>query len=247
MRSRTTILALTLAAAVATASCAGAAASPRAADPAAAPAAAADATLAAPEAPAAEAIALADGELTDAEAEGLVFMREEEKLARDVYLAMYELWGLPVFDNIASAEQQHTDAVLGLIEAYGLDDPVADDTPGVFTNPDLAALYETLVARGSASLVDALTVGALIEDLDIADLRSWLERTDDPAVERVYSSLLAGSENHLRAFVGQLEERGSGYEPTYLTPDDVEGIMAAGGSGGPGGGGRGGRGNGRNH
>jgi hypothetical protein len=154
-------------------------------------------------------------------------MREEEKLARDVYLAMADLWDVPVFDNIAASEQRHSDAVLRLIEAYGLDDPVTDDTPGVFTNPDFAALYDELIATGSASLVDALTVGAAIEDLDISDLRSWLDRTDDPAIERVYANLLAGSENHLRAFIGRLEAQGTTYEPGYLTDDEVAEILAA--------------------
>lgn len=170
--------------------------------------------------------------ITTADAEGLLFMREEEKLAHDVYLAMFDLWGIGAFENIAASEQRHTDAVLGLIETYGLIDPVADDTPGVFTNPDLAALYEDLVEAGSVSAEAALEVGALIEDLDISDLRSWVELTGDPAIERVYANLLSGSENHLRAFVGLLDDRGIDYEPTYLSDDDVSGILAPSSGGG---------------
>lgn len=164
--------------------------------------------------------------ITTADAEGLLFMREEEKLAHDVYLAMFDLWGIRAFENIAASEQRHTDAVLGLI------DPVTDDTPGVFTNPDLAALYEDLVEAGSVSAEAALEVGALIEDLDISDLRSWEELTGDPAIERVYANLLSGSENHLRAFVGLLDDRGVDYEPTYLSDDDVSGILAPSSGGG---------------
>jgi hypothetical protein len=173
-----------------------------------------------------------EGAITAEEAEGLLFMREEEKLARDVYLAMFDLWDLRVFDNIAASEQRHTDAVLDLIEAYGLTDPVADDTPGEFTDPELATLYADLIEAGSGSPEEALAVGALIEDLDISDLRSWLEATDDPAIQRVYSNLLAGSENHLRAFAGLLEGRGVDYEPTYLSEDDVADILGAPSSGG---------------
>lgn len=48
---------------------------------------------------------------------------------------------------------------------------MADDVPGVFVNPSLQALHDDFVRRGSLSLVDALTLGAKIEDLDIVDLR----------------------------------------------------------------------------
>lgn len=39
-------------------------------------------------------------ELNLGETDGLIFMREEEKLARDVYIAMYDNWGQRVFNNI---------------------------------------------------------------------------------------------------------------------------------------------------
>jgi hypothetical protein len=186
---------------------------------------------------------VADAELTEAEADGLISMREEEKLARDVYLALYEEWGLPVFDNITAAETKHTESVLVLIDAYGLVDPVTDNTPGVFTNPDFTALYNDLVEQGSESLVDALLVGALIEDLDIYDLQVWLELTENPDIERVYQNLLAGSENHMRAFVGQLESRGASYPAIYLGQSEIDEILASGTPrGGGGGGGRGPRG-----
>ncbi len=176
-------------------------------------------------------------ELTDAEAEGLISMREEEKLARDVYLALYEQWGLPIFDNIAAAETKHTESVLILIDAYGLEDPVTDDTPGVFMNPAFTALYDDLVEQGSESLVDALLVGALIEDLDIFDLQEWLELTENPDIERVYENLLAGSENHMRAVTSQLESRDASYTAIYLDQSEIDEILASGsGRGGPGGG-----------
>ncbi len=66
------------------------------------------------------------GILTAAEEEGLLFMREEEKLARDVYLVLFDKWGLRVFENIAESEQRHMDAVLYLLGKYGLDDPARD-------------------------------------------------------------------------------------------------------------------------
>jgi hypothetical protein len=167
------------------------------------------------------------GALTAGEIEGVYWMREEEKLARDVYLAMFDLWGLPTFENIAASESRHMEAVLGLIEGYGLDDPVVDAAPGVFSDPQLSALYGELVERGSQSLVEALTVGALIEDLDIRDLEEALAVTDRADIERVYESLLRGSTNHLRAFTSRLEAEGVEYEAVYHTEAELAALLAA--------------------
>ena len=134
-------------------------------------------------------------------------MREEEKLAHDVYVTLYEQWGLRVFGNISRSEQQHTEAVAYLLDRYDISDPAAGNDFGEFTDADLQALYDQLVAQGSKSVADALKVGAAIEEIDILDLQERLAETDNAAIERVYNSLLAGSENHLRAFVGNLKAR----------------------------------------
>jgi len=83
---------------------------------------------------------------------GLTYVREEEKLARDVYQFLYEQWGVQVFTNIASSEQAHTDIIKSLLDIYGLTDPAADTQPGQFANASLQALYDQLTAQGSLSL-----------------------------------------------------------------------------------------------
>ena len=142
--------------------------------------------------------------LSEKEASDLIFLREEEKLARDVYLALYDVWGTSIFLNISASEQKHTDAVKGLIDKYGLVDPVVVDDPGVFTNPDLAQYYIDLVAQGTgegATLEDALNVGVFIEELDIHDIKDlMLPDATQTDVQRVLANLLAGSYNHLDAF-----------------------------------------------
>jgi hypothetical protein len=167
------------------------------------------------------------GELSAEEAEALVWMREEEKLARDVYAALYEVWNYPVFSNISRSEQQHMDAVLALLDRYGIDDPAGDDTAGVFTSAALQELYDELVATGKQSLVDALTVGATIEDLDMADLLANLEMTDNEDISLVFESLLRGSENHIRSFVAQLERQDVTYEAQYVTADYLASIIGS--------------------
>ena len=165
--------------------------------------------------------------LSDAEISDLVFMREEEKLARDVYLTLYDMWGVQTFSSIANSEQMHTDAIKGLLDAYGIADPVVNDTVGVFTNPELQAVYNELVATGSTSLVDALKVGAAIEEIDIADLYEAMEVTAQPNILQVYSRLLSGSENHLRSFVSTLSAQGVDYAPQYLSADTYNAIIGS--------------------
>ncbi len=197
------------------------------------------------------------GEVDDQEIADLVYMREEEKLARDVYLTLDEQWNLQVFTNISQSEQQHMDAVGALLDRYGIEDPVGDNPVGVFTNPDLQALYDQLVAQGSQSLADALKVGATIEDVDIYDLQRAVNETGNADIQQVYRSLLAGSENHMRAFVGTLQQQtGESYTPQYIDQATFDAIMVASngqgqgqngqgqGQGGHGSGGQGGQGQG---
>ena len=163
--------------------------------------------------------------LSEEEIAGLLFMREEEKLARDVYQTLYETWHIRTFANIAQSEQTHTEAVRDLLEKYNLDDPVTDDTIGVFTNETLANLYIGLVTKGKQSEVDALIVGATIEDLDIKDLQEQLALTDNADITLVYENLTRGSRNHLRSFTKQLTMRGETYTPQYISATEYESIV----------------------
>lgn len=166
------------------------------------------------------------GELTEAEQADLLFMREEEKLAHDVYLALANLHGLTVFTNIAESEATHTEAVKLLLERYALDDPAAATGMGEFTSAVLQTLYTDLVDLGTPTLNEALTVGVLIEELDIVDLDNAIERLEEnDDIELVYSNLQKGSRNHLRSFYKQLTERGGNYTPQYLTQEAFDAIV----------------------
>ncbi len=179
--------------------------------------------------------------LSAAESAGLVFMREEEKLARDVYAALYTQWGLATFQNISQSEQAHMDALLVLLNRYSIADP-ASAQAGVFTNPTLQALYTDLVARGSQSLAEALKVGGAIEEIDIRDLDQRLAQTDQADIQQVYGSLRAGSENHLRAFTQALTmQAGETYQPQVLSADAYQTILAGSAGNGAGGNRGGGR------
>lgn len=175
-------------------------------------------------------------EITADEAAALEFMREEEKLARDVYLTLDETWHLRVFQNISRAEQTHMDAVATLLDRYGIEDPAAGNAIGLFTDPDLQDLYDQLIDDGSRSMADALRVGVAIEEIDILDLEARMAQTSNADILRVYGNLLRGSGNHLRAFVSNLERQtGETYDPQYLDQAAYEKIMAAGNENGNGG------------
>jgi hypothetical protein len=159
------------------------------------------------------------------ETENLIYMREEEKLARDVYITLYETWSLPVFDNIAASEETHTTQVEDMLEKYRIADPVVDDTVGVFVDPHLASLYTTLVGQGSASSLAALYVGAAIEEIDMIDLQEAIDASDNTDIRQLYENLMSGSRNHLRAYVGQIEDLGIVYEAQYLSQEEVDAIV----------------------
>lgn len=175
----------------------------------------------------AEELALQLQELTEDEISGILFMREEEKLARDVYLYLYELFPLRPFLNISKSEQAHMDAIKYLIDTYELEDPVGENPPGVFQNEELQELYNELISQGSAGKSEALQVGALIEEVDIIDLQTELEEhAIHEDVVRVYGNLCNASENHLRAFVGVLRLYEVDYEPLKLDQAEFDRILA---------------------
>jgi len=149
-------------------------------------------------------------------------MVEEEKLACDVYTFLAAQWSLPLFGNIAQSEQTHMDALLVLVDRYGLTSPVSA-TAGVFTNTSLQSLYTSLTQKGSQSLAEALLVGGAIEELDIADLQTRLASITHLDLQQVLNSLMLGSYNHLQAFANTYQvETGSVYTPQTLSAETYQ-------------------------
>jgi len=140
-------------------------------------------------------------ELSQEEQDGLVHMRIEEKLARDVYIVMGELWTHKVFLNIQLSEQKHMEAMKRLLDKYNVPDPLTTDSIGVFPDPQFQLMYDQLIQQGNQSLTEALLVGKAIEELDIVDLENQLSFVDNPDIVKVYQNLKAASESHLVAFL----------------------------------------------
>lgn len=163
--------------------------------------------------------------ISDAESISLIHMREEEKLARDVYIAMFNKYGLRIFENISISEQTHTDAILQLLTKYAIKDPAGVNAVGVFTDPGLQALYTSLVNSGSVSVIEAYKVGAIIEDLDLNDLKNDLLKVDNQDIILVYQMLSKGSRNHMRNFYSNLKSLGFTYVPQFITQYELDAIV----------------------
>lgn len=165
--------------------------------------------------------------LTKQEIDGLIQMREEEKLAHDVYVTLGGIWGVNTFSNISQSEQTHTDAIKSLLIKYEIPDPVKDTSVGVFHSKAMQDLYTSLVAEGNKSLVSALTVGVVIEDLDIHDLDILKAQTDKEDILVTYNNLQKGSRNHMRAFTRSLVAQGGTYTAKYISQNDYNAIIAS--------------------
>ena len=156
--------------------------------------------------------------LNEAEEAGILQLREEEKLARDVYTLLEEKWGLSAFSQIKPSEQKHMDAVAKLINRYDLLDP-AQESIGSFENQKISSLFETLMTKGEQSEVDALQVGMTVEDVDIYDIDEILSKNDNQDIQVVFTNLRNGSIKHLQRFYTDLKTIGGTYEPQYISQE----------------------------
>ncbi len=164
--------------------------------------------------------------ITAEEEEMLIFSREEEKLARDVYLELYAQYNMNIFNNIAASEQTHMDKVLCLLQHYGLEDPASSEI-GEFNDAHLQDLYDDLIDLGSSSKLNAMIAGATIEDLDINDLEEFMLEATNPSILSVFGSLCCGSRNHLRSFYAQIINRGGTYTPQYISQAYYDWIISS--------------------
>ena len=168
-------------------------------------------------------------DLSEGEIATLNYMREEELLAHDVYVAMYDLYHVPVFNNISNSEHIHSTAMQAIIEKYELPDPAANHVEGVFEDASIQELYDALTAQGSVSFQDALVVGATIEDLDIWDLIEHIENdVDNEDLSYALNQLYRGSRNHIRAFTAHLTFQGMTYTPQFIPQELYDEIVNSG-------------------
>ena len=162
--------------------------------------------------------------LSENDKAGLVKMREEEKLAFEVYTFLDEKWNHRVFNNIKESESRHGDLIKELLDKYDLKDPYINTT-GKYVSAEMQKSYLELTQKGSISLKDAFLVGAIIEDMDIADLDKLMAETTNKDLIVVYDNLNRGSRNHMRAFSRQLDMLNVAYTPAYIPKERYTAII----------------------
>lgn len=165
--------------------------------------------------------------ISEKEKAGILRMREEEKMARDIYRTLNEKWNQRVFSNILKSETYHMERMKTLIDKFQMQDPVAktNDKAGIFENKTLQKMYDELTASGSANIEAAFRAGAKVEEADIKDLREAIALTSNNDIKSTYEYLVQASENHLRAFVRNLNRVGIVYEPIVLSKDEYSKII----------------------
>jgi len=163
--------------------------------------------------------------LTDSDKNALLFMLEEEKLARDTYTYLWDEWSITQFNNIKNSEQSHMDAIAQVLTSYGIQYNILP--AGQFADSVLLNFYNQFVTNGSISSSNALQIGATIEDLDISDLDKYTAQSTNETVINVYNSLKCGSRNHLRSFVGAIVSAGGSYAPQFISLDYYNEIISS--------------------
>ncbi|MDF0591259.1 DUF2202 domain-containing protein [Candidatus Methanocrinis natronophilus] len=164
----------------------------------------------------------ATGALSAAEVEGMAFILEEERMARDLYLEFYKTTRLAVFHDVAVSEEIHIASILTLMERRGL--PAPPEAPGVYADEALQRMYEELLAAAESPEA-ALRAAAQVEEASVHDLSTEIEGTLEPDLISVYGGLMVGSQKHLRTFVRALEDRGEEYIPTILSQEEFDRIV----------------------
>lgn len=167
---------------------------------------------------------LINSTLNQSDKDALLFMLEEEKLARDTYMYLDNLWSMNQFANIKSSEQTHMNAIIDLLEQNKIDYTILP--VGEFINQDLQNYYNQFISDGSISNINALKIGATIEDLDIVDLEEYIQETTNTSIISVFKNLQCGSKNHLKSFLTSIENNGNTYTPQFLTQEDFDAILA---------------------
>jgi hypothetical protein len=162
--------------------------------------------------------------LTEVEKNDLLFLREEEKLARDIYIYGYNKYQNTVFNSISQSEQKHMDNVLSILNQYDIPDPASTQI-GVFNNAALQSLYNQLKSQVDISAPESLKVGATIEELDINDIDDFIANTSNSKILNMYDKLNCGSKNHIRSFTDQLKAVGITFVPQFITLEEYNTIL----------------------
>ena len=146
-----------------------------------------------------------DKVLSEDQKEMLFFIYQEEKVARDVYIALAKIYkNEHAFTLMQVSEQRRVDSARDLCSAYGVETSNIDEgTVGEFESTVLQLFYDACTEKGARSLFDAFKIAELIEITDIDDLEQASIGMPDDVVS-VYEDLRRGSLRRLDSFQSAL-------------------------------------------
>lgn len=170
-------------------------------------------------------------QISQSDRDALIYTMQEEKVANNFYTAMQSLYALNVFQNISKSETMHMKHVKTLLDNFGIDNPVSGkyEAAGSFMDAGLERMYNDMISIGNISVTDALKESAKFEEMDIRDLKAFVESAENTSIESTLNKLINASGNHLRAFVRNLKTRGIEYSPQYLSQEEFNGIISSSG------------------
>lgn len=162
--------------------------------------------------------------LTTDEIEFIYAVREDEKLAHNLYI--YFVTQYPTarqLANIGNAEINHITTIERVFTYYEIDFPTLGQ-PGVFTDENRQAIYTRLTAQGS-TLHEAYQVMAALEEENIVIYSKVASELTNPNLQLIINNLAQSSENHFKVLVNQITAWGSIYTPTLLEASQYEEIL----------------------
>ena len=167
--------------------------------------------------------------LSHKEEQGLMFLREEEKVITDFYTTIRNTWDNLILENLGSSEKTHFNATVILVNKYSLIDPIDQFGVGEFPNAGMQAYYDYLISEGNKSVEDTYKMASLAGEANIVSLKNQLSRiTNNQDFRLLYNNLMATSRNHLRITVNHFERLGGTYVPRILNEMDFREIMESG-------------------
>ena len=164
--------------------------------------------------------------------DSITFMYNEEGLAYDVYLSVYDELNTskgvivkPLKMIAENAEIKHIAAVKALAVKYDLNtttyDPTIEPyeglTRGQYTVPRIQELYDALYAYGTKSGKAALAMGCMVEVIDIDDLQGYMAQAEEAGaldVLKEFTFLITGSYTHYWSFDEALMKANQSTDPS---------------------------------
>ncbi len=161
-------------------------------------------------------------QITETEAGDLQLLREEEKLARDLFRDWSDRSEL--FGAVAHSKQLHFEIVGALLQRHQVTDRTLGGE-GLYVFPQLQTLHQELLARGGSTELEALAAGAELHERDLVGLEEAAGRSQLEDVRASLAEIQRGARNHLRGCVEELALQGVDYAPRLLSPEAFAAII----------------------